>query len=170
MSDIYNINNWATSTTYNVDDIVLQNNIYYYCTERHTSGTFATDLTAGKWNGTVTVNGQSKPFFFWKPSYNYSLDIKPAIKSIKFGDGFEQTLGDGINNILLSITLQFNERGLGEYSAILHFLHTRAGFEQFYFIPPQPFGVLKKFTCPNWRPTQNFYENYSLEAEFQEKV
>lgn len=40
---------WATTTAYIINDIVLESGAYYRCRENHTSGTFATDLTAGKW-------------------------------------------------------------------------------------------------------------------------
>ena len=49
-ADIYQ-GAWATSTGYSEYDIVLEAGTYYVCPsgEGHTSGTFATDLAAGKW-------------------------------------------------------------------------------------------------------------------------
>lgn len=43
------INNWLTSTSYQVDDVVIQSNLIYKCLIAHTSGTFATDLAAVRW-------------------------------------------------------------------------------------------------------------------------
>jgi hypothetical protein len=40
---------WATSTVYAVNDTVEYGGSGYICIVAHTSGTFATDLTAGKW-------------------------------------------------------------------------------------------------------------------------
>ena len=44
---------WATNKTYFADElrtsVVKEGNNFYYATETHTSGTFATDLTAEKW-------------------------------------------------------------------------------------------------------------------------
>lgn len=40
---------WVTSTDYAVGDKVLSSTLNYTCLVAHTSGTFATDLTAGKW-------------------------------------------------------------------------------------------------------------------------
>ena len=40
---------WLTTTAYTVGDLVLQGGTNYYCKVAHTSGTFATDLAAGKW-------------------------------------------------------------------------------------------------------------------------
>jgi len=40
---------WLTGTAYVVGDLRTNGGISYYCEEAHTSGTFATDLAAGKW-------------------------------------------------------------------------------------------------------------------------
>jgi len=40
---------WATSTPYVVGNYVTQSSVIYYCIVAHTSGTFSTDLAAGKW-------------------------------------------------------------------------------------------------------------------------
>lgn len=40
---------WLTSTGYVVGNYVLHGGLIYYCIVSHTSGTFATDLAAGKW-------------------------------------------------------------------------------------------------------------------------
>lgn len=40
---------WATTTGYVVGNFVTESGSFYYCREDHTSGTFATDLAAGKW-------------------------------------------------------------------------------------------------------------------------
>lgn len=41
---------WATATDYALRDSVWEAEALYYCTEAHTSGTFADDLAAGKWS------------------------------------------------------------------------------------------------------------------------
>ncbi len=43
---------WVTSTAYAVGDYIKNSTTYYYCAIAHTSGTFATDLAAGKWTAT----------------------------------------------------------------------------------------------------------------------
>jgi len=40
---------WVTATAYVVGNYVTQASVIYYCLVAHTSGTFATDLAAGKW-------------------------------------------------------------------------------------------------------------------------
>lgn len=40
---------WVTSTSYAINNLVSNSGKSYICTEAHTSGTFGTDLSAGKW-------------------------------------------------------------------------------------------------------------------------
>jgi hypothetical protein len=40
---------WATATDYAVQDVAVEDGASYVCLIAHTSGTFATDLAAGKW-------------------------------------------------------------------------------------------------------------------------
>jgi hypothetical protein len=40
---------WLTATAYTLNDLASENGSTYICTESHTSGTFATDLAASKW-------------------------------------------------------------------------------------------------------------------------
>lgn len=40
---------WATGTAYQVNELVKESAVMYICVEDHTSGTFTTDLIAGKW-------------------------------------------------------------------------------------------------------------------------
>lgn len=53
---------WVTATSYVVADLVTESGNYYRCAVAHSSGTFATDLSAGKW---VLVNHSvfTAPFF-----------------------------------------------------------------------------------------------------------
>src|SRR5690348_14142829 len=41
---------WQTATNYVARDTVFENSAFYICEESHVSGTFATDLAAGKWS------------------------------------------------------------------------------------------------------------------------
>ena len=171
MSNIYSINNWAGSTLYEEDAIVVNGAYHYYARVPHTSSSnFQTDVNNNLWKGILNYNGEIRPFFEWKLSYNYSLDIRPTVKSIKFGDGYSVDLPDGINNILLPFNASFDSRSLNEYRAILHFLHARNGNEKFFFIPPAPYNVIKKFICAEWQPTQSFYNKYSISVKFEERI
>lgn len=48
---------WVTSTAYVVGDCRTEAGVTYRCLVSHTSGTFATDLAAGKWTTTPVITG-----------------------------------------------------------------------------------------------------------------
>ena len=169
-NSIYNIDSWVTSTSYTKNQIVTINNLYYYCLIPHTSSVFATDLTAGYWGGRILDNGENKNYFFWKPSYRASVDNEPKIKKISFSDGYTQRMSDGISNILPSINLTFDNIDLDETTAILHFLESRSGSESFVFLPGAPRGVLSRWVCEKWSDSQNFYNNYTIQARFDRSI
>lgn len=62
---------WATSTSYGEFNIVLEAGTYYVCPEDedHTSGTFATDLAAGKW---VSIGTSTNP---WTDGNRYAMYV-----------------------------------------------------------------------------------------------
>jgi hypothetical protein len=63
--------NWATATAYLVDDIVVRGGSTYICLVAHTSGTFATDLAANKWQSfTRGLRNRS----FWATTTAYLVD------------------------------------------------------------------------------------------------
>lgn len=72
------LGNWSTSHAYNRNEIVKQNYINYICKVAHTSGTFATDLAANKWQ-------------IYQPVL--SQDINDEIHAIKYlkMDGTDET-------------------------------------------------------------------------------
>lgn len=49
--------NWVTSTAYAQLDLVRNSNVLYFALTAHTSGTFATDLAAGKWMAISAATG-----------------------------------------------------------------------------------------------------------------
>ncbi len=171
MSSLYDLTYWATATVYKKNAFVLQNNFWYYAIQSHTSGAdFNTDNNAGLWQGTFNDGTVTKPYFGWKLSYNWTNPHQPKVKTISFGDGFAQNIRDGLSNDLLTFDATFENRSLDESTAILHFFYIRAGSESFFFIPPDPYATLKRFLVKNYTPKQNFYDNYSISAHFEESL
>ena len=50
------VSGWLTNTVYTTDQYVWQSGLLYKCIVAHTSGTFATDLTAAKWTLVSTID------------------------------------------------------------------------------------------------------------------
>lgn len=166
MGSIYSVQQWASNFNYKVNDIMQNGAFYYYARIDHNSGPV---LDLSLWNGTGTdFNGETKPYFFWTPSYNSPVKDIPRIKKIVFGNGYTQRIPDGLYNKLISINVIFDLRSNQEATAIAHFLDIRGGVESFLFTPPQPFNKQKRFVCENFTPNYIFYNNNSISAEFTE--
>jgi phage-related protein len=164
---IYDVGNWTAQTTYNKYDVYRYNGFYYTSIQKHNSGsTFNPDYS----DGVISYNGVNKPYFFFKPSYNVNINIKPNIKVVQFGDGFRQISPNGLNSILLPIDLTFDKRTDAEARAILHFLTEKGGSKSFIFIPPFPYNVSKIFTCEEFNHVQVFANNHTIQAKFIESV
>ena len=176
MSDLslYNVEQYIGTTGYYKNDIVLYNSIYYYSLTNNNQGNIPSS-TSTYWDGYKTYGTLNKPNFFWKASYNNSdLKLKPGVSIIKFGDGYEQRIPDGINSNSLRFNLTFEGRDKNETRAIAHFLHKRKSVEGFFFDPPFPYNFdtsqtyPKRFVCEEWSISYNFFDNYTINTTFIE--
>jgi phage-related protein len=169
MLSIFNVTEWDQGRVYQQNDAVLKAGKYYYALR---------DVPASQlfnsfyWGGypTTPATPTAKPVFIWKPSYNVSVNHTPRIKSIQFGDGYEQRIQDGINNQLLNLEMSFDLRTRQESSAILHFFYARNGVESFLYTPNAPYGTQKKFICKEWAHSELFLDNHSVRVKFEERV
>jgi phage-related protein len=174
MGSIYNIRNWDNSggTNYVKNDVVKDSDGLFWYASQANNNTTNPAIGSSYWNGniTITISGlaETHPYFFWKPSYNVSVSHEPRIKSIQFGDGYEQRLKDGINNNRLQFNLSFESRNKAETTAILHFLHEREGFGSFFFKMPEPYSLIKKFVCKTFNSTYVYEDNYTIQCTFIE--
>jgi phage-related protein len=142
MSDLslYNVNNWDSGTSYSKNDIVLYNSNYYYSLKNDNLNNTPSAIANASWGGYRAYSSLTKPDFIWSPSYASQLQLKPAVNTIKFGNGYEQRVPDGINTNALRFNLTFEGRDKGETRAIAHFLHKRKGSEGFFFNFPFPYN------------------------------
>lgn len=69
---------WVTATAYALGDVVLQGGIVYICMVANTSGTFATDLAAGKW-GAMTNTATASTTTFSPTATIASANVQAAI-------------------------------------------------------------------------------------------
>ena len=93
---------------------------------------------------------------------------EPKVKSIKFGDGYEQRMADGINNDLIKISMSFDGRNTKEAMAILHFLESRSGKDFFFFTPPSPYNTRRKFVCRQFSSTLASQDVLNVSASFDQ--
>lgn len=74
--------------------------------------------------------------FTWTPSIASSVALQPRIRSVRFGDGYEQRAADGINPLLAKWTVTFENRSEAEANQIMAFLAARGGVESFDWLAP----------------------------------
>lgn len=165
---VYSINNYSVSTTYSSLDIVKYTDGNWYYSQSDNNLGNLPSATSLFWGGIVTYRGQTYPNFIFTPGYNTKTSISPTIKSVKFGDGYEQRVRDGIYITLLKIDCNFDLRSDKECEAINHFLATRAGTDAFVFIPLKPFDIQRLFVCKSWTSNLAFRDNNTISAQFEE--
>lgn len=106
--------------------------------------------------------------FFWKPSLGLSVNQQPRMLNIESAEGYNQVYKDGINESLLKLDLNFNNRDDDEAYAILHFLEQHIGSIPFLFRPPSPYDRLQNFICQKWSHKYTFKNNHSISASFEQ--
>lgn len=106
--------------------------------------------------------------FFWRPSIGLNVNQKPRLSRIALGAGYTQTFNDGINESLLMLDFNFNNRTDSEARAILHFLEQHYGCIPFNFTPPAPYDTSQNFVCQEWSHTYNYKNNHSISARFEQ--
>lgn len=172
---VADIPNYSETEYYEKNDIVLNtaNQKYYYCKSDQTLAGQTITLEQENWSREfgyhkdVNTDFWSRDFF-WKPSISLSVAQKPKMNEIGLGAGYTQIYRDGINNNLLSLDLQFNNRTDSEARAILHFLEQHYGAIPFQFNPPAPYESTKTFVCQEWNHVYNYKNNHSIRAKFEQ--
>ncbi len=70
------------------------------------------------------------------PDKSMTKSSTPRMRTAKFGDGYEQRIVDGINNLEESYTLSFKTRLKADIDDIVAFLDTKAGVTKFTLTLP----------------------------------
>ena len=86
--------------------------------------------------------------FTWIASTGASLSIRPNVRRVAFGDGYEQRVAFGINTQPEVWSLEFRGKTTTEAAAIDAFLRARGVVESFTWTTPT--GAAGKFICEEW--------------------
>lgn len=94
-------------------------------------------------------------------------EFEPRVKSVKFGDGYEQRRPDGINNNLkkYNVTLIYIN---SESLQIESFLEKHAGVTVFLWKPPHQTDLIKVL-CRKWSSSVGMIRT-EITAEFEQIV
>lgn len=107
------------------------------------------------------------PTFTWSPDYQASKDMTPKVRKIQFGDGYEQRVRDGMNNLPEVWSVRFVNRPIEEIDEIDDFLRNLAGADSFDWTPPRA-SEARKFKCESWQRAIDHPTIDSLSATFTE--
>lgn len=104
--------------------------------------------------------------FTWAPDAGASMERSPRIRSVQFGDGYEQRAPDGLNADLRKYSLTWSGRSLSEATAIETFLGNQGGTQKFDFTFPG--DTTRHFVCKSWKVVFGANGNHTVTAEFQQ--
>lgn len=103
--------------------------------------------------------------FTWSPAPGASSTKQPKTRTAPFGDGYQQRVPNGINNIARVWQLTFT-RVTADIDAIDAFLTARNGVESFDWTPPK--GAAGKWICRSWNENVIATVVQSISATFEE--
>jgi phage-related protein len=104
-------------------------------------------------------------------TFTWKHDAKPSgtktfrVLKAQFGDGYEQTAADGINNASQSWPLSFTGRA-ARITPIRDFLDACAGSQSFLWTPP--LGAQGYYKCPTYELKQVGTDVWQIAATFNQ--
>ena len=97
--------------------------------------------------------------------------IQPRVLKVQFGDGYEQRIQDGINNLKQEFSVTFNNRPKAEIDDIVAFLNNKAGTTAFNFTYPDSNAgggeTTIKVVCEDWSQRYSYDDFYSASMKFR---
>ena len=92
----------------------------------------------------------------------------PKVHTLSFGDGYEQRIADGINNLQQSMSVSFATRPKAEIDDLVAFFESLGGVSKFRMTIDDTNGAETiKVVCKSWNQTWNYDNFYSLSATFE---
>jgi len=106
--------------------------------------------------------------FTYAPDWGCKPTMQPRILQAKFGDGYDQRAGDGLNTRLPVWPLTFSVRTQTEATAIAAWLAmNNADVTPFDWVAPD--GTVGKWIANKWTPaTPDDYGSWSVQVEIRQ--
>ena len=102
------------------------------------------------------------------PDYGISKQSKPNVRTVKFGDGYEQRLTYGLNQNLKIWKTNFQNISETDADTIETFLDARASDNASFDWTPPGESSASKFICLSWSKSIPYNNRASIRASFQE--
>ena len=101
-----------------------------------------------------------------------SAPYKPRVLVAKFGDGYEQRVRDGINNVQRTFSVTFKNQPKAIIDDIAGYFNSLGGVDNFSFTIPDSnesgSEETLKVVCDTWTKTYSYDEFYNLTATLRE--
>lgn len=105
-----------------------------------------------------------KPVFTWSPDEGSSEEIEPNVSVVKFGDGYEQRIANGINSENVAWSVTFTGDSL-RVLPIRNFLRARGAIESFVWT--NPLSEVGVYVCRSHRMEKVSASIYKISAKFE---
>lgn len=105
-----------------------------------------------------------------RPDKNLNRTSAPRVLKATFGDGYEQRIADGINNIQEEYSIAFNNRTKEEIDDITAFLASKNGVTSFDFTIPDSNNSGEstvKVVCEQYSQNYTYGDFYGCTAMFR---
>lgn len=89
------------------------------------------------------------PTITYAPVVGASRKQEARVLKAQFGDGYAQRASDGINNVVATYDLTWEDISRDDAKTLDDFLTARGGYESFDWTPPGEASP-KKWTCAQW--------------------
>ena len=103
--------------------------------------------------------------FTWQIEKGAAGDVSQRTRTKQFGDGYSQTVSDGINNKMQSWPYSFTG-AKEQVKEVIAFLDRHNGAKGFVWTPP--LGELGLYKCNGYKPTHKGGNVYTLTATFEQ--
>jgi len=100
------------------------------------------------------------------PTYGASKNSAPVVRTVQFGDGYEQRLTFGVNQNPKTWELTWNVSET-DADTIETFLDARAGKENFDWTPPGE-ATAYKWICSSWSKSIPYLNRATISATFRQ--
>ncbi|MGJ7171471.1 phage tail protein [Morganella morganii] len=105
--------------------------------------------------------------FTWKVKPGMSIESEPRVRSVRFGDGYEQRRQDGLNPSLSKYSITLSPKN-ADAVIIRAFLEKHAGVTAFFWKPPHQMNMIKVL-CRKWSFSVGALRT-EVTAEFEEAL
>jgi phage-related protein len=101
------------------------------------------------------------------PTYGLEKRSSPVVRTVRFGDGYEQRTSLGLNQNPKVYNLTFNVSET-DSDTIETFLDARAADNASFDFTPPGEGSSSKFVCEKWSKSIPYLNRASIQATFRE--